>query len=183
MLLAHKKDKLSKTGIALWLQAPCRRTISVNDFSYKLERYFLSFPYVIFRIQYRIGSTGEFNLIEMRCGFMTVMKPKRNSPVYIPPLGNITSGRLSVCLSEDFYAKDLDELIESVVTNFWSSDFDLNEMTEIGYTEYDNNGLGNYPEWERLTRADSNWVPKKRHLISGMNYQAFSGIMKKRKKK
>lgn len=127
--------------IAFCQQAPTKRTItfeSVDQFGFsKKNKYFLSFPWVNFFIEYskvqqtKKSASSEFWFSRLSVGLSTFSEISFRS--YLYRMTNYTS-RLNVCLGATgptgkFFASE-EELIEEVISYFWQSCFGLSSQDD-----------------------------------------------------
>lgn len=170
------------------MQPPMKRIIYVNydddfidyyDSAMSLDRaigkYFLSMPYVFFKIPCYSKPKG-FCWNESHDDFMSVGFATSKDPeiIYAPMLGNVDSSMhdLLVCLDEiKFTAKTQEELAAKVISQFWASEFN-SEIDDCLLTyKIDKKFLD---RWQNKSKKFLNWYPKK--LKDGMSFLNFKNI-------
>lgn len=149
-------------------QDKIRRSIISND-----KIYFLSFPEMIFRIEYSLRNSYEVNFIT---GFIYLNGKYFNMPLYnISLTGNL-------CIGNWKPFNSLEEMKIFFEFNFWSRSFaDCNFSKSMHMYQDRQKLMSNLRLWEEKTKEDKNWVPSEEDLIEfnrENNYSCFHNLMK-----
>lgn len=178
MLISSEFSRIDGEGVIVWRQSPAKRMIAVKtstyDDKYQLNRYFLSFPFIFFKIKYSYRKRTflekiffkkhQFVFDQLSVAFS--IKGNLND-LFKPPLYNIYSDT-KCCLGRYCFDsfKNKDDLIKYVIDYFWSTDY--NGEVNYSIAEYfeENMLLGNFGRWEEKTKKNPNWMPTKKELLS-----------------
>lgn len=153
-------------GVIVISQPPMRRIVNIN-YSYcnndKLvykANFFLSFPLMHFRIQYKLLENKKFKAE----GLYVISTVENNkNKAFVLPLSNIyCTGEVCINLQNKSYAK-LETLCKNVIAKFWTTKFD---DSMIEYYEYYNidDPLTDHRLWQEKTKKNPNWIPNGRNL-------------------
>ena len=180
-LLRHKRNKRYGSGVAIWHIKASRRSIKAGR-----TRYFLSFPEMVFRFEYREkyevnGSKDNLLVRKVSCGFLNSEAPRGQTKIYSPALTNISSD-LRVCSSGiPIHAKTVEELCRKAVADFWNSTYN-NEMLDTIFEYEDHEAdhdekmtLKNFKRWSKRTSEEPDWKPGPKDMVF---WGTFSGFAK-----
>lgn len=138
------------------------------------NRYFLSFPFIFYKIKYSLKKRTfldqlffrkrQFVFNQLSVAFS--IKGNLND-LYKPPLHNMYSDT-KCCLGVYYFDsfKNKDDLIKHVIDYFWSTDYNGEVDHMISYYLYENMWLCNFKEWQEKTKKDPKWIPTKKQLLS-----------------
>jgi len=193
-MVSNKFVEDAGEGVAIYVQPPAKRIIHIGsqghdeDSDYDSdyleeyhtydEKFFLSFPHVIFRVHYRKSGTG-YMASDLRVAFANKMKPTK---LYVPPLFNIDNTlRVCVTLPNKFF-RTVDECVEQAVLAFWRTKFE-DSMYDAYGANYDRKDLvGDPRKWQRKTKKNPKWVPNGRSLEEfSVRFGKFSSVTHLRK--
>jgi len=170
-------------GIAVYVQPPSRRLVNINSVGIDVDdddsnyygdglkhaysgKFFLSFPYVVFRLCYNRSSKGYsgkyvYRAESLRVAFASQAKPTK---LFVPPLFNL-DGCLRVCVSlPNLYFDALEECMKKCVAVFWSTDFNDSMFDAYG-SHYERRSLmGDPRKWQKKTKKQPEWVPNGRSM-------------------
>jgi hypothetical protein len=166
-------------GVAVVMQSPIRRTINMrldNRITYEkhfgmsilkehpsyLGNFFLSFPTILFRIHY----IKKIKNIPFQ---LHVVFLNNKNEMCIPPLPNIDQC-MRVCLPLPMVRfSDVETLCDSVITTFWSSEFNSGMANSCEQFYKIGSLFGDHRKWRRKTKANPDWIPN-RGLVSVNRY-------------
>lgn len=180
MIIKNHFNPDTNIQVAFYSQSPQKRLISFDPQRVSLDRqqYFLSFPTIVFKMTCKrslrsVNRQGDFVLDSSHnfysMGFSIVFSDLNNERFYVPSLYNIYSDDFNICCEYPDYEKSIEELLHKSIESFWNSSFSI-DLT-YNHLRYENSKrknkklLGDFTEWERKTKEDSNWVPTNKNMI------------------
>lgn len=158
-VLTHHKEQTQygTIGRIAWLQKPTRRSIEICNFGRNGEsqRFFLSFPAIIFISSYVLDDSGYCSS-DLVAGFVFDNPINLETIVYRTLLPNDQS--FNICLGDDIEAQSIEEFIEKNTNAFWSTIFDFYELDvrllpAMNYKQF-------IAQWDEKTKANPKWIPK-----------------------
>lgn len=198
MILYNSYSKRDDSGTLLIYQSPTRRSIcidySTDIYSRELERHFLSFPNMLFLVEYYfIDKYYEAEFVHV------CFTNKSKSAIYNPMLLNVAEHDLSLCTGDDnsIYSDTLEGLEACLLDVFWSSPFNFEMATknaidlylgdvyhsDSSYREdwaYQANKF--FKNWEKKTKADKDYMPRKFHPAKKKVAEYFLKVLAEAKK-
>jgi len=188
-IISSNFSTMYNEGVVVVSQPPTRRVVQINlyvrdDYDEDEDEnegvysgnFFLSFPLMYFRIQYRKNfhkKQQHFTAMQLHVVFAA---SDNKSKAFIPPLPNIDDS-MRVCIElPDQQFSNIDDLCKAVVACFWATDF--NDGMYDAYEQYDMDSLlGDYRKWQKKTKKQPTWIPNGRSLkqVDGFNKDFFYG--------
>lgn len=198
MIISNNFSSLHNEGVVVFRQNPIRRLVQLdfenrewiwdedeNEEDWDSDEwkknslkgnFFLSLPYSFYRIDY-----VKIDPVEKPKKFRPVMKPgfyprsllfvlgdKNLKNAYIPPFSNIDA-YMKVCISLGGPFGSVEELTNSVVSNFWQTTFNLDIVCAI--SNYGRKSLlSDHRKWQKKTKAEPLWVPNGRFLRPWLSF-------------
>ena len=168
--------KHGNMGTVVYLQKPCKRVVNIDidhyPFLYK-KSFFLSIPYVFFRIIYYNRNNKEYY----------------TNTLFRPPFPNIFYNCNCCCPMKTVFFSSLEAMIKAQISSFWAAEFSY-----VKGHNYDPNGLycphfklnlegevvaksinsDQYPEdallvdhrkWEQKTKENPEWIPGQDEML------------------
>lgn len=181
MIVSHRFSSMYNEGIVIWRQDPIRRMITIKTLAenhagvanhWEFNNYFLSFPYVFFRISYKFNKKSfldYFLLNRRKLQFISLeidfsITPKMGK-FFKAPLYNIYRNNLCCLGFPIVKSKNVEILSKEIINHFWSSQFNQ-EMRQM-HDEYLNEKMwiSNYNSWQFKTKKDPSWIPNEKNLL------------------
>lgn len=197
MIIENKFSEFYSEGVALYLQPSNKRIVSIDSRGYAAykqflydskinyleqkynEKFYLSFPKILFRIMYKNTFQKYYDAINMKIAFTNNSKK-----LFIPPLFNIYRS-LQVCIIlPNIEFENVEELCKCCVSSFWSTSFNdtMYDSFLAGYGDAPykvNSIMGDPRKWENKTKTNPNWIPNSKNLIEySESYETFCDFIK-----
>jgi hypothetical protein len=179
-IIANNFSSMCNEGVIVVSQPPTRRVVKI-DMVYRDEdfdddsigysgNFFLSFPLMYFRIQYRRYLDNK-NRETFRATQLHVIFAVANnaSKAFIPPLPNVND-LMRVCIElPPTYFRNIEDLYKAAIACFWATEFNDGMFDALG--EYDEDSLmGDHRKWQRKTKKQPTWIPNGRSLKPFENF-------------
>lgn len=134
------------------VQTPMKRVVKYRPFIGRERSYYLSFPYIVFRLE----PGGRF-----RVAFAHQMPGRVDSPLCWPLVGNIYPN-LTVC-------QPYSETIKEAIDIFWQTAFyEEPRLYNTPSNEIRRMLIGSYSRWQRLSRRDNLFDKIKMPVVQSM---------------
>ncbi|RTK96775.1 MAG: hypothetical protein EKK64_03040 [Neisseriaceae bacterium] len=162
MYLTLNRLESEINGYVLIECPPCRRMVNIDG-----KNYYLSFPKMLFRINYIISKSKKFTYDFSRNFFYD------GEFIYNVPLYNINISGL-VCLGNKniLSAESVEDLITKYLNTYWKCEFSSEDDYCVSWDSYSGLDMKSFKKWQEKTRADSNWIPSASDLVKS-NYSSI----------
>lgn len=171
IIVSNNFSPMYNEGVMVVAQPPTRRTVSINmdESDGYQDNFFLSFPLMYFRIQYKRYSERNKRLF-VASQLHVIFVSKNNKNVFVPPLPNIDC-MMRVCIPlPNSRFTNIDELCREVISCFWYTEFN-DGMYEAYEDNYNSDSLlGDHRKWHNKTKTQPNWIPDGRSLKLIVNF-------------
>ena len=186
-------------GIIGFIQKPNKRMVKANvnlrhvsqkltgQFSKFQGSFFLSFPYVFFRIIYHKNENNRFYFYKN--GLSVALGVDENvEKIFRPPMPNIFN-HLGICFPvQEEYFSDIESMCNSCVRDFWASEFSYTPDNTYDFSHYysgnrnsqysENSIFSDYNQWAKKTKENPDWIPGEEEILQCYSKDSFFGYSK-----